>query len=170
MSTERSSLSAALAAIVAIVVALSAACSTAPEPEPPRDEASSPALPAGTAWRLTAYRSGGRSVCLDRAAMDAAGDGDAFSLALDGGRVGGLASCNRFFGEAAWDGPGGLSITGLGSTKMACLDDAYGLAEFEYLAALSAVGSWELAGGTLLLRGRLPDGSPVELAFSSPGR
>lgn len=167
MSTNRSSLSAAL---VAIAIALSTACSTAPEPEPPRDEAASQALLAGTAWRLTAYRSGGRSVYLDRAAMDAAGDGDAFSLSFDGGRIGGLASCNRYFGEAAWDGPRGISITGLASTKMACLDDAYGLAEFEYLAALSAVDSWELAGGTLLLRGSRADGAAVELAFSPRGR
>jgi len=167
MSTNRSSLSAAL---VAIAIALSTACSTAPEPEPPRDEAASQALLAGTAWRLTAYRSGDSSVYLDRAAMDAAGDGDAFSLALDGGRVGGLASCNRYFGEAAWDGPRGISITGLASTKMACLDEPYGLSEYDFFVALSSASGWDLANGALMLGGRAADGSSVELAFSSPGR
>ncbi|HPB66809.1 MAG TPA: META domain-containing protein, partial [Spirochaetales bacterium] len=68
------------------------------------------------------------------------------------------------------DGPRGISITGLASTKMACLDEPYGLSEYEFFAALSVATGWDLANGSLTLGGRAADGSSVELAFSSPGR
>jgi len=170
MTNHRSSIRFACAAIAAMLVALIASCSSVPAPAASCGEAVSPADLSGTAWLLTGYRYGDRSVALDRASMDAAGDGDAFSLSFDGGRVGGVASCNRYFGEAASGGPGGLSITGLASTKMACLDEPYGLSEYEFFAALSVATGWDLANGSLMLGGRAADGSSVELAFSSPGR
>jgi hypothetical protein len=120
---------------------------------------------AGRTWGLTNYRVGEKSVTLDRAAMDRAGDGEAFSLSFEGGLISGAGSCNRFFGTATDTGPLGLSIDALGSTKMFCVDEPYGLAEFEYLEALGAVEGWELSLGRLRLHGRRSDGGLIELSF-----
>lgn len=125
---------------------------------------------AGRTWGLTDYRSGAKSVTLDRAAMERAGDGAAFSLSFEGGRISGMGSCNRYFGEATDDGPLGLSVSALGSTKMFCVDEPYGLAEFEFLGSLGASVKWELSLGRLILYGPWVDGGSTEMVFEPLSR
>ena len=124
----------------------------------------------GRTWGLTEYRSGSKSVTLDRAAMEQAGDGAAFSLSFEGGRMSGMGSCNRYFGTATDDGPLGLSVSALGSTKVFCVDEPYGLAEFEFLGSLGASVKWELSLGRLILYGPWVDGGSTEMVFEPLAR
>lgn len=120
---------------------------------------------AGTTWRLTSYGVGEKLVSLDRALMDKAGDAEAFSLAFEEGRIFGMGSCNRFFATTNDTGALGLSIEALGSTKMFCVEEPYGLTEHEYLLALGGVEKWEISLGRLILYGPVGVGASTKMVF-----
>jgi heat shock protein HslJ len=65
----------------------------------------------------------------------------------DTGKVIGRASCNRFFGDARFDGAS-ISLGALGATRMACAD-AVNQQETEYLRLLQAAERYEFDGATL---------------------
>jgi heat shock protein HslJ len=63
------------------------------------------------------------------------------------GRISGRAGCNRYFGRVIFDN-GKLSISGVGSTQMACMDMQI---ESLYLKHLSAVNRYQFNSGLLQL-------------------
>ncbi len=63
------------------------------------------------------------------------------------GRISGKAGCNRYFGKAVIDN-GRLTISGVGSTQMACM---YMQLESLYLKHLSAVNRYQFNSGILQL-------------------
>lgn len=68
-------------------------------------------------------------------------------LGVDG-RVGGMGDCNRFFGPYTFDGKGRFDISELGSTRVACPNQAL---EDEYFRALQEAASFRIDGDFLLL-------------------
>ena len=76
----------------------------------------------------------------------------------DAGGVGGTAGCNSYFGTVAFTA-GGIAITGIGSTEMAC-DAAVMEREARFLAVLGRVGAFVLEDGHLSLTG---DGGAVSI-------
>lgn len=63
------------------------------------------------------------------------------------GRISGKAGCNRYFGKILFD-QARISISGVGSTQMACADSEL---ESLYLKHLSAVNRYQLNGNNLQL-------------------
>jgi heat shock protein HslJ len=78
------------------------------------------------------------------------GDTERLTLTLgEDGRVAGMGGCNRFFGTYSFDATGRFSVSGLGSTRAMCPDQAL---EDDYFRALQAVTSFRIDGDFLLLR------------------
>ena len=86
-------------------------------------------------------------------------DGSRATLVLDGGELGGVAFCNRYFASYRASGTS-FSVDEVGRTEMACAPEVMA-AEDADLAALAAVESAALDGPDLVLAG---DG--VELRFT----
>jgi len=84
-----------------------------------------PASLDGTSWRL-----------IDLGGRPALEGVDATLVFLDGGRVGGNGSCNRFFSTVTIEGDT-IRFSEIGSTKMACADEI-GAQELSYFRALEA--------------------------------
>lgn len=63
-------------------------------------------------------------------------------------RVGGFAGCNRYFGAFSISADGGIRISNIGATKMACDDMNL---ERDFLAALENVDSFEMRDNQLFL-------------------
>jgi len=78
------------------------------------------------------------------------------------GKVGGRASCSRFFGTVEISGES-IRFGPLASTKMACIDAATTAQETKYLEALQAAERIVFDGPALLLYSR---GSDQPLRFS----
>jgi putative lipoprotein len=93
----------------------------------------------GTAWRLEDL--GGAGV-VDRtqATLEFAEDG----------KISGNGSCNRFFGTASISGDI-IKISPLGSTRMACIEEAFGAQEAKYLKALGDAERFTRDGSALLI-------------------
>jgi len=96
-----------------------------------------PGLP-GTRWRLE-----------DLAGAGVLDDAQATLEFVDGGRVAGNTSCNRFTGAVTISG-GAISFGPLASTRRACAE-AVMSQESRYLAALGAAQRFEVSGSTLLI-------------------
>lgn len=80
------------------------------------------------------------------------------------GRVSGHSACNRYFGSVtAGESPGDITLSQIGSTRMACPPEAM---EFEdsYLQALSGVTRFSFLNGKLVLSWQ-QDGSSNRLLF-----
>jgi putative lipoprotein len=93
---------------------------------------------AGTSWRLESL--GG---------ADVQGGVDVTLEFLEGTKVAGIASCNRFFGTADIAGTG-IRFSPLGATRIAC-PDAVMDQENKYLAALQNAERFTLQESTLLI-------------------
>lgn len=89
-----------------------------PSPEPP--------VLAGTEWTVTKIK-GADTVAASQP-----------TIAFEGGQVGGTPGCNRFFGSFTQDGAK-LEFGMMGTTEMACLDDAVSKQETAFLAAMGEV-------------------------------
>ena len=104
-------------------------------------------LPYGE-WRLTQIN--GRAVR----------DSKAF-IRLDGGRLSGIAGCNRMFGTVT-GGRGIIRFSRIGTTKMFCSDANANRAENEFLRAIESVTRYGVSRGGLTLYA----GRSVVLRFS----
>ena len=71
----------------------------------------------------------------------------------EAGKVGGRASCNRFFGTVEISGES-IRFGPLASTKMACIDAATSAQEKKYLEGLQAAERIEFDGPALVLYSR----------------
>jgi heat shock protein HslJ len=100
--------------------------------------ASSAELP-GTSWRLE-----------DLSGVAALPNVEATLEFPEAGKVGGRASCNRFFGTVEISGQS-IKFGPLAATKMACADDAANAQEKKYLEALQAAERFAFDGPSLLI-------------------
>jgi heat shock protein HslJ len=74
------------------------------------------------------------------------------TLCFDGEKIVGKGACNSYFADIRESGDiaGGISISHIGSTKMACTEEAMNL-ERRYFEALEGVGKFSFQGGKLAL-------------------
>jgi heat shock protein HslJ len=103
-------------------------------------------------WQLTRGSVGGAAIPLV--------DGHPITLTIAGSTIGGRAACNEYGGRIIAAG-GGIELTELMSTGMACLAEGVMDAESAYLGALGTVRAIGLDTGTLVLRG-----AATELRFA----
>lgn len=97
---------------------------------------------AGTQWKVDGM--GGTAVV--------AGSEPSIAFSADG-RISGSTGCNRFFGSYEQAGDA-LTFSGLGMTKMACLDDGIMGQEMTFASILSGAASFTIDGlGNLVLTG-----------------
>ena len=73
------------------------------------------------------------------------------TLNFDDGQVAGHASCNSYFAEVTLGDDGTMTVGMIGSTLMACMDEAMMQQEADFLAALGQVNSYTLSGSQLTL-------------------
>jgi heat shock protein HslJ len=102
----------------------------------------SPAALAGDEWRLVRW---GHDEPVD--------GGLNISLAWSDGRFTGRSACNRYFaGVRAGEGAASsLVVEGVGSTRMACVDEPHAAAEARFLGALEQVNRLYFLAGDLVL-------------------
>lgn len=109
-----------------------------------------PASLVGPEWQLETLTTG------DMAQSTVAGT--TLTLTFTADSLSGDAGCNRY--NAAWSGDDtALTIQPIGSTKMACADQAATDQETLFLARLQATTAYAIEGNTLTLTG--PDGALV---------
>lgn len=118
--------------VLAMLSLLSCRSATPPPPDTAAD------LLLGTAW--SAQDIDGRPALAE--------PGSTMVIEL-GGRISGLAACNRYFGRIDLDA-GSIAISQIGSTRMACAAPVMEQ-ERRFLAALQAAASWERRGDVLLV-------------------
>lgn len=94
---------------------------------------------SGTEWALIELSGG---------IVERQGERLTLTLGTDG-RVAGTGDCNRFFGGYTYDEAGRIAITGLGSTRRMCPDQAV---EDAYFRALQGAATFSVDGDFLLLR------------------
>jgi heat shock protein HslJ len=87
------------------------------------------------------------------------------TLVFDGNRISGKSACNRYFATVtpADELPGELSVSGIGSTRMACPDAVMAL-ETRYLEALAGVTRFSFVAGKLALTWK-QDGATRTMLF-----
>jgi heat shock protein HslJ len=117
-------------------------------------------------WRLIEVRQGNDKVSLDRAAMEADGAGDAFTLRFDDERISGKAFPNRYFGPYSRKEGQTLTFGEVASTLMASIREL-ALTERDYFRYLEGVQSWNLVQGRLELYTVSPDGPQTVLVFTT---
>ncbi|MCB8926789.1 MAG: META domain-containing protein [Ardenticatenaceae bacterium] len=88
------------------------------------------------------------------------------TLNFDGAQINGDAGCNSYFADATINDDGSLEFGPMGSTLMACMDEAVMQQESDFLAALSEATSYTLSGNRLTLH--TPDGSLEFVPASMP--
>ncbi|MGL5336744.1 MAG: META domain-containing protein [Enterovibrio sp.] len=75
---------------------------------------------------------------------------EAFTLALVDGKLVGTAGCNRYFAGATSPKNGVLTLSAVGTTRMACEPEMM-KKEGEFLQALQQVGTFKIEGKKLIL-------------------
>lgn len=88
-------------------------------------------------------------------------DDHPITLSVEGSTIGGTAACNGYGGKIEPTG-GGIRITDLAWTAMACMPDEVMAAEVAYTQALGAVTAIRLDGDQLVL-----EGVGIELRFDA---
>ncbi|HMD41524.1 MAG TPA: META domain-containing protein [Candidatus Acidoferrum sp.] len=117
----------------------------------PATSAKTPASLLGTEWLLT-----------DLPGTPVVPNSKASLSFFEPGRAAGNASCNRFAGSVAISGDS-IKFGQMASTRMACVDDAVGAQEDQYLKLLEAAKRFELKDNSLLI---FVDGSDKPLRFA----
>jgi heat shock protein HslJ len=120
----------------------------------------------GKDWRLIEVRQGNDTVSLDRAAMEAGGAGDAFTLRFENERISGKAFPNRYFGPYSREEGQALTFGEVASTMMASIREL-ALTERDYFRYLGGVQSWNLVQGRLELHTAAPEGLQAVLVFTT---
>jgi heat shock protein HslJ len=80
------------------------------------------------------------------------------------GSINGFGSCNRYFGEIALDGAN-VTISGIGSTEMACLDTGVMEQESAYYSALTSAQTIARDGESLVIA---YDGGELRFTMQQP--
>jgi heat shock protein HslJ len=148
--------------IIPAALVLSACVSAAP----PQEKAVDFSSIMGKDWALTEIRIPGGGAVLDRAAMEADGLGNAFTLRFDAERISGQALPNRYSAPYHRDGQT-LRLEKPAATLMASLLPWDGPTETEYLGFLQGVQSWAWDQGKLVLTAGA-EGQGAVLIFSLP--
>jgi heat shock protein HslJ len=110
----------------------------------PGDGGTTPGTLDGTAWDLVSYLGGNGTM------VSALPNTRVTAVFSAGGSLGGSAGCNHYFGEYTADG-GSLTIRGIGSTLMACLDPGIMEQESRYLSLLGSAARFRTDGGRLVI-------------------
>lgn len=103
---------------------------------------------SGTSWIVTNYNNGREAV------VGMIADTELTLSFGDDGQINGTAGCNNYFGSFEADADAGtLTISGVGSTMMAC-EGPEGVMEQEqeFLAALGTAATYSIQGNTLQIR------------------
>jgi heat shock protein HslJ len=100
-----------------------------------------PGTPVGFTWQLIELQ--GKEITATEGRPNAT-----ITFEKENGKVNGNSGCNSFFGTYTITEGHRITITGLGSTMMACADVPY---EQEFLSALQAADNFTLTGDTLSL-------------------
>jgi heat shock protein HslJ len=126
----------------------------------------------GKEWFLSEVKSAGKVVLMDRKKLEADDMGKFFSIifqkdnASDGGRVGGTAAPNSYFGPYTPGDNRALSIGNMASTLMMAIKEPEGLRENEYFNYLAKVTRWDLRNGEPELYCSGSNGDEVILVFT----
>jgi len=131
------------AALLAVALVFSPGCLSPRGEEPGGPGNGNPSL-EGTAWDLVSYQSvnGSMTGIIPGTWVTAA-----FSA---GGKLGGSAGCNHYFGEYTADGSS-LAVGQVGMTLMACLDPGVMDQESRYLSLLGSAARFRIDGDRLSL-------------------
>ena len=131
------------AALLAVALVISPGC-LSPRGEEPGGPGTGNTSLEGTAWDLISCRNvnGSMTGVIPGTRVTAV-----FSA---GGKLGGSAGCNHYFGEYAADGRS-LTVGQLGMTLMACLDPGVMDQESRYLSLLGAAARFRIDGDRLSL-------------------
>ena len=100
---------------------------------------------AGTRWQVTGVNNGQEAVVSSALTETLTASFD------DGGQFSGFGGCNQVTGTYTITGTDGIEIGPLATTMMACDEEATTL-ETQYVSALEASVTFDMAGGTLTLR------------------
>ncbi len=100
---------------------------------------------AGTTWQVTGVNNGQEAVVSSALTETLTASFDA------GGQFSGFGGCNQVTGTYTITGTDGIEIGPLATTMMAC-DEEVSALETQYVDALEASVTFDLAGGTLTLR------------------
>ncbi|MDR0689519.1 MAG: META domain-containing protein [Spirochaetaceae bacterium] len=117
----------------------------------------------GKNWYLTEIRTEPGGIILDRAAMEADGLGDAFTLKFEEDQIGGVALPNRYFGPYTRKGHG-IQFNRIASTLMASFKEL-DITEREYFDYLDRVQRWAWNRDHLELHSTAPTGQQAVLIF-----
>ncbi len=99
----------------------------------------------GTSWTATGVNNG-------QGGVESSAASEAITAEFGSeGALSGFGGCNTYGGTYALSDGGGISITNVTSTLMACEEPAMTV-ETQYLTALQNVATYELSGDTLTLR------------------
>jgi heat shock protein HslJ len=97
----------------------------------------------GTRWALVEY--------LNAAGETVAALPDVEATAeFNNGELGGRGSCNSYFGSYTVDG-NALTVSGIGSTMMACMPESVMQQEADFLANLGAAATYTIEGSQLMI-------------------
>lgn len=113
----------------------------------------------GTSWILQQFGpAGAETAVLPNAAL---------TLNFDGDQINGHAGCNSYFAEVTIGTDGRVTFGMMGSTLMACADEAMMQQESAFWATLAQANRYTVAGNQLTLH--TPDGSLTFVAATSNG-
>jgi heat shock protein HslJ len=122
---------------------------------------------AGKEWELIEVRTALGPTEFNRAALEAAEMGDAYTLRFDGERLAGKGAPNRYTAPYQLGEGDAISIQPIAGTLMASFQEPPGLGEREYYNYLEKVSRWGLAQEVLHLYTQNSAGEEAVLAFKS---
>jgi heat shock protein HslJ len=120
---------------------------------------------AGKEWELIEVRTALGPTEFNRAALESAEMGDAYTLRFDGERLAGKGAPNRYTAPYQLGEGDAISIQPIAGTLMASFREPPGLGEREYFNYLEKVSRWDLAQDELRLYTLNPVGEEAVLMF-----
>jgi heat shock protein HslJ len=165
--------------VITVIAGIAASCSCARE-GPPADQAPRPEFQTavvqpdfseaiGKEWRLTEIRTPSDPAEFSRAALEARGMGDYYTLRFDQKQLAGKGAPNRYTAPYQLGKGAAISIQAIAGTLMASLDEPPGLREQEYYYYLERVARWSLEKDTLNLYTLNSSGEPLVLVYRPRG-
>ncbi|MDR1948406.1 MAG: META domain-containing protein [Spirochaetaceae bacterium] len=121
----------------------------------------------GKDWKLAAIRGETGKVELDRAALEADGLGDAFTLRFEEERINGKGLPNRYVSPYKRGKGQAITFGEIAATLMASFKELEVLKEGEYFDYLKRAQSWGWGQDSLELHTTTPEGLTVVLVFVS---